>query len=195
MKNLFKNKDSAFDSIIIPIVLFLFGLIILIYKDIIRYALFGFAGISFIYGLFKLLMYYKKPENKKDVLTGVIYLLLGIVIWVFCFFKWSPVQIILRFSLAALFLYTGIIRIIQSFKQKKEFKKIYIVSSSIIIFLAIVLILIDFDISTTGFFISIYAVIETVGFILISKKKADDSKVLEANVLKEIVESNEKGSN
>ena len=186
MKKIIVGSKQEFDSIFEPIAFFLLGIIIFLNpKGIITITLYAFGAIAFVYGLFKILLYYKKPEDKKDIITGLVYMLIGLVIAIFTYFMFDAVQTILRYSLAALFLYTGIIRIAKSFKLGKDLKMIYIVTSAILLFLALILALIDFAITTTGLFLAIYAIIEAVGYILVSKEKIESKIIPEANILKE----------
>ena len=186
MKEKILSKKDEFDSIIEPIAFFLLGIIIFLNpKGIVTISLYVFAAIAFIYGLFKILIYYKNPVDKKDVLTSLLYMFIGLIIAIFTYFMFDAVQTILRYSLAALFIYIAIIRIVKSFKQGKEFKAIYLGTSAILLFLAVILALIDFAISTTGLFLAIHAVVEIVGYILVNKKKVESKIIPDANILSE----------
>ena len=186
MKNKLFNSKLDFDSIIKPIALLLLGIIIFLNpKGIIIISLYAFSIILFLVGIFKILMYYKRPEEKKDILTGLINMLVGIIIAAFTYFAFDTVQVIFRFSIACLLMYTAVMRIVKSFKQPKNIKLVYIITSVLLILLAIILMIFDFHITITGLFIVFYSIIEIVGFIINSKYIEENKKIPEANILKE----------
>ena len=191
MKNkLFKSKTD-FESIIRPIIFLILGIIIFINpKEIITISLYAFSLALFIIGLFKILLYYKRPVDIKEVPTGLVYLLLGLVLAAFTFFAYDTVQIIFRFAIATLLIFTSVLRIVKSFKQSKKIKLLYLITSLILIILAIILMIFDFSIMTTGLFISLYSIIEIVGYIFNSKYTEESTRIPEANVLAEKEEQN-----
>ena len=187
---LFQSK-SDFDSIIKPILFLLIGIILFLNpKGIITITLYAFAVIMFVVGIFKIVMHYVRPFDKKDLLTGLIDIIVGLVVAGFTYFAFDAVQIIFRFTIAALLIYTSVMRIVKAFKQPKNIRLIYFITSLVLILLAIVLMVFDLHITTTGLFIAIYAVVEIVGYILNSKYLEENSKIPEANVVGEKIEQN-----
>ena len=187
---LFQSK-SDFDSIIKPILFLLIGIILFLNpKGIITITLYAFAVIMFVVGIFKIVMHYIRPFDKKDLLTGLIDIIVGLVVAGFTYFAFDAVQIIFRFTIAALLIYTSVMRIVKAFKQPKNIRLIYFITSLVLILLAIVLMVFDLHITTTGLFIAIYAVVEIVGYILNSKYLEENSKIPEANVVGEKIEQN-----
>lgn len=182
---LFQSK-SDFDSIIKPIFLLLIGIILFLNpKGIITITLYAFAAVMFIIGVFKIVMHYIRPFDKKDLLTGLIDIIVGLVVAGFTYFAFDAVQVIFRFTIAALLIYTSVMRIVKAFKQPKNIRLLYLITALLLILMAILLMVIDLDITTTGLFIAIYAVIEIVGFIFNSKYLEENSKIPEATVLGE----------
>ncbi len=187
---LFQSK-SDFDSIIKPILFLLIGIILFLNpKGIITITLYAFATIMFVVGIFKIVMHYVRPFDKKDLLTGLIDIIVGLVVAGFTYFAFDAVQIIFRFTIAALLIYTSVMRIVKAFKQPKNIRLIYLITSLVLILLAIILMVFDLHITTTGLFIAIYAVVEIVGYILNSKYLEENSKIPEANVVGEKIEQN-----
>lgn len=182
---LFQSK-SDFDSIIKPILFLLIGIILFLNpKGIITITLYAFAVVMFVVGIFKIVMHYVRPFDKKDLLTGLIDIIVGLVVAGFTYFAFDTVQIIFRFTIAALLIYTSVMRIVKAFKQPKNIRLIYFITSLVLILLAIVLMVFDLHITTTGLFIAIYAIVEIVGYILNSKYLEENSKIPEATVLGE----------
>ena len=182
---LFQSK-SDFDSIIKPIFLLLIGIILFLNpKGIITITLYAFAAIMFVIGIFMLVMHYIRPFDKKDLLTGLIDIIVGLVIAGFTYFAFDTVQVIFRFTIAALLIYTSVMRIVKAFKQPKNIRLVYLLTALVLILIAIVLMVFDIDISTTGLFIAVYAVVEIVGFIFNSKYLEENRKIPEATVLGE----------
>ena len=186
MKIKLNNSKYDFDSILKPILLLLLGIIIFINpKGIITISLYAFSLVLFLVGVFKLLLFYKRPiEDKKDILVGIINILIGLVIAIFTYFAFDTVQVIFRFAIACLIIFT-VMRIVKAFKQPKNVKTIYLVTSIILLLLAAALMMFDFSITTTGLFISLYSVVEIIGYIINSKYVEENRKIPEANVLSE----------
>lgn len=187
MKIKLNNSKYDFDSILKPILLLLLGIIIFINpKGIITISLYAFSLVLFLVGVFKLLLFYKRPiEDKKDILVGIINILIGLVVAIFTYFAFDTVQVIFRFAIACLIIFTAVMRIVKAFKQPKNVKTIYLVTSIILLLLAAALMMFDFSITTTGLFISLYSVVEIIGYIINSKYVEENRKIPEANVLSE----------
>jgi uncharacterized membrane protein HdeD (DUF308 family) len=182
---IFKPKQE-FDSIVKPILLLIIGIIMFLNpKGIITISLYSIAAIMFVVGLFKIIMHYIAPIDKKILLTGLINLLVGLIIAVFTFFAYDTVQIIFRYSFAALLIFTAVMRIVKAFSLPKNLKLVYLITSSILILIAIVLMVFDLAITTTGLFISLYSIVDIAGYIFNNKYLEENSKIPEATVLKE----------
>jgi hypothetical protein len=142
--------------------------------------------VVFLLGLLKNLLYYKKPDDKKDVVYGTLYMTISVVLAIVIYFAFDEVVVTLfRLGFAVFFAYTGILRFIAAFKMKNKIKLLYVISSLLIILCAVVLaILSDIKLGAIGIFIILYAVIELVGYIL-NKYLSESGNVQEASVVKE----------
>ena len=192
MKKHFTISAYNYDSLIKPILFLILGIVLLTNPNgVVIWSLYIFAIVLFFIGFFKNLLYYKKPEDKKDVVTGTIYMVLAAVIAIVTFFFFNIVQLIFRIALAVLLCYTGVIRIIYDFKQPKNIKKIYLTSSIIIILFAIILaIFSNIEMWTIGLIIILYSILEIVGYVMNRKYIDENAEIKEAAIVKEIETDN-----
>lgn len=149
----------------------------------------GIVGsIITLVGVFRLLLYYKSKEGeKKEVLTGGVLILLGMIMIICAIAFMDKVTDALRITLAIYLLYSGIFRLVYAFKTKGD-KKPYFINALIIIGLGILLIilpgLIDAPLIIIGVLLVLYAIAEIVGFVL-GRKNGTGIAVAEAVVVSE----------
>ncbi len=187
MNKKFVINTYNYDSIISPILFLILGIIFLTNPlEIVKISLLVFCLVVFLLGLLKNLLYYKKPDDKKDIVYGSIYMTISVILAIVIYFAFGTVIVTLfRLGFAVFFAYTGILRLIAAFKKKKNIKLLYVISSLLIIVCAVVLaILSKIEIGAIGIFIILYAVIELVGFIL-NKYLGENDNIQEASVVKE----------
>lgn len=131
----------------------------------------GIVGsIITLVGIFRLLLYYKSKEGeKKEVLTGGVLIILGMVMIICAIAFMDKVTDVLRITLAIYLLYSGIFRLIYAFKIKGN-KKPFFANALIIIGLGVLLLLlpglIDAPLIIIGVLLTLYAITEIVGFVL-----------------------------
>ena len=187
MKKKLNINTYNYDSLIIPIIFLILGIILLTNSKVVTWSLYLISLIIFLFGLFKNLLFYKKPEDKKDVVTGTLFMIIGLLIAALTFFAIEAVEFIFRIALAILLAYTGIIRIIKAFKQPKNIKRLYIVSSILVIICALLLaIFTQIEMWSIGLIIIVYSIIEIAGYIINSKYVDENNTIKEAEVVKEI---------
>ena len=149
----------------------------------------GIVGsIITLVGVFRLLLYYKSKEGeKKEVLTGGVLILLGMIMIICAIAFMDKVTDALRITLAIYLLYSGVFRLVYAFKTKGD-KKPYFINALIIIGLGILLIilpgLIDAPLIIIGVLLVLYAIAEIVGFVL-GRKNGTGIAVAEAVVVSE----------
>ena len=146
------------------------------------------GGVITLVGIFKLLLYYKSKEGeKKEVITGGVLILLGMVMIICAVAFMDKVTDALRITLAVYLLYSGIFRLVYAFKTKGN-KKPYFVNALIIIGLGVLLLLlpglIDAPLIIIGVLLTLYAITEIVGFVL-GRNNGTGVTVTEAVVVSE----------
>ena len=192
MKKKFSINTYNYNSLIVPIVFLILGIVLLTNSKVVTWSLYLISLVLFVFGLFKNLLFYKKPEDKKDVITGTVFMTVGLILAILTFFALSWIELIFRISLAILFVYTGIIRIIKAFKQPKNIKRLYIVSSILIILCALLLaVFTQIEMWSIGLIVIVYSIIEIAGYIINTKYVDDNNTIKEAEVVKEIEHKDE----
>lgn len=144
-------------------------------------------------GVFKLLLYYKSKEGeKKEVLSGGVFIILGMAAIICALVFMDKVIDAFRIILAIYLLYSGIFRLVYAFKTKGD-KKPYFINALIIIGLGILLIilpgLIDAPLIIIGVLLTVYAIAEIVGFVF-GRKNGTGISVAEAVIVNEKIETN-----
>ena len=144
-------------------------------------------------GVFKLLLYYKSKEGeKKEVLSGGVFIILGMAAIICALVFMDKVIDAFRIILAIYLLYSGIFRLVYAFKTKGD-KKPYFINALIIIGLGILLIilpgLIDAPLIIIGVLLTVYAIAEIVGFVF-GRKNGTGISVAEAVIVSEKIETN-----
>ena len=185
MKNEKGIKAYNYESIIKPIIFFLIGILLVTQNEIVEIVTYVLGTVVFLIGLIKIILYYKKPEEKNDVLIGAGYMVIGIAAILLTLLFEGVIKIAFRYIIAAFLLYTAIIRFIQGFKKPKKIKLLYILSSLLVIICAILIATLNIDFHMVGFIIIVYSIIEIVGYILNHKYIDELGKVGEAIIVRE----------
>jgi len=161
--------------------------------NLIKYAMYILGGFVTLLGIFKILIFYKTTDgDKKDNLTGAVYIIIGMAAILFTALFYEQVEMVMRIILAIYLMYVGVFRLISAFKIKGD-KKPYFINALIIILIALLLVIIPgLPLVATGILITIYAIAEIVGFIL-GRKNGTGVKVTEvaeAVIVNEKIENN-----
>lgn len=185
-------KTPEMGESLLTAIIFLFFGIFLITDPVekVKMGICIFGGLVTLVGVFKLLIYYKSTnENKKEILNGGMFILLGMATIVCVLLFYDTVKDLLRYILAIYLLYIGINRIVYTFKIKDN-KLPYFINAGIIIVISILIaaLPIKLELALMGWFIVLYAVVEIIGFIFSKKIAMSAGKVDEAVVVKEKVE-------
>ena len=185
MKNEKGLKTYNYESILKPIIFFLIGILLVSQENIIEAATYVIGIVLFLIGIIKIIIYYKKPEEKKDVLVGAGYMVVGVTLVLLTLLVPDIVRISFRYIISAFLLYTAIVRLIQAFKKPKNIKLLYLLSSILIIICAILIALLNINFHIVGIIIIVYSIIEIVGYILNNKYTEENGKISEAIVVRE----------
>ncbi len=176
------------ESLLAGIIFLIFGIFLITDPvDLIKIAMYILGAFITLLGIFKLLIYYKTTDgNKKEIITGGIFILIGMASILCVAVFPDQVFTVLRIILAIYLLYVGINRLVSAFKVEKD-KKSYFINALIIIAIAVLLVAIPgLSLRFTGIFITLYAIVEIVGFVLGRKSgNTINSKVPEAVIVKE----------
>ena len=180
------------ESLISAIVFLLFGIFLITDpKEIIQIALYIFGGFVAILGVFKLLLFYRATDgNKKEIINGGVFIILGMALILCVAIFYDHVEIVLKFITAIYLLYVGVNRLISAFKTKGD-KKPYFINAGIIILLAALMASIpDMPLFVVGILITIYAITEIVGFVF-GRKNQTEVNVNEAVIVNEQITTKE----
>ena len=180
------------ESLISAIVFLLFGIFLITDpKEIIQIALYIFGGFVAILGVFKLLLFYRATDgNKKEIINGGVFIILGMALILCVAIFYDQVEIVLKFITAIYLLYVGVNRLISAFKTKGD-KKPYFINAGIIILLAALMASIpDMPLFVVGILITIYAITEIVGFVF-GRKNQTEVNVNEAVIVNEQITTKE----
>lgn len=181
MKKVEVKTFNMGESLLSAIVFFLLGVVLFVNPNgMIKFVLYSLGVFSILLGTFKLLVFYKTKdnENKKDVINGVVFMLLGmaIVLCTLIFYDW--VKSVVSLAIAVYLIYVGINRLITAFKAPSGYKKTFFLNAIIIIAVALCLALIpDLPFWGIGLFIIGYSIIEIVGYVLCKKNGVDSTNM------------------
>ena len=179
------------ESLFSAIIFLLFGIFLITDpKSLIQIALYIFGGFVTLLGVFKLLLYYKTPEgNKKEILNGGVFIILGMALILCVAIFYNQVETVLRYITAVYLLYVGINRLVSAFKTKDN-KKPYFINALIIIALAVLMAVIPgMPLRVVGILIVLYAITEIAGFVIGRKNKTNESSVAEAVIINEQIDT------
>ena len=180
------------ESIFSAIIFLIFGIFLMTDpQDMIKIAMYILGGFITLFGVFKLLMYYKISDsnnsNKRDVINGGAFIIIGMAVILCTAIFYDAVETVLRIVIAIYLLYVGINRMVSAFKVKGN-KKPYFVNAIVIIAIAVALAAIpNLPLIVVGILITLYAIVEVVGFIL--GRKNNPQGITEAVVIKEQIET------
>ncbi len=179
------------ESLFSAIIFLIFGIFLITDpKSIIQIALYIFGGFVTLLGIFKLLLYYKTSDgNKKEILNGGVFILLGMALILCVAIFYNQVETVLRYITAIYLMYVGINRLVSAFKTKGD-KKPYFINALIIIFLAVLMAVIPgMPLFVVGILITLYAITEIVGFVFGRKNKTETNTVTEAVIINEQIDT------
>lgn len=181
------------ESLFSAIIFLIFGIFLITNPvNLIKYFMYILGGFVTLLGIFKILIFYKTTDgDKKDNLTGAVFIIIGMAAILFTALFYEQVEMVLRIIFAVYLMYVGIFRLINAFKIKGD-KKPYFINALIIILIALLLVIIPgLPLVATGILITIYAIAEIVGFVLGRKNgTVKDNEVKEAVIVNEKIETN-----
>jgi len=182
-KNIIKNDDIS-ESLIKSILFFILGIVLAANpNEVVSFILYMLAGLFFILGAIKLIIYYRNPLNKNAVISGVAYMLFSIATAIFTYALFDIVETVLRYTIAIFFIYTGIVRIIKSFSVHGKVKLIYILNSLIMFLISVIVAAISsLPLRILGIIICLYGIVEIVSYIFYKKETKEyikEAKIIE----------------
>ncbi len=168
------------ESLLPTLVFLVFGIFLMTEPvNILKTAMYILGGVIALIGVFNLLIFYKTGENKKEIINGGVYIIIGMVTILCVAIFYDTVEMVLRWLFAIYLLYVGINRLVSSFKAIGN-KTPYFINSILIILIAILLVAIPgLPLIAVGAFITGYAVVEIVGFIFGKKNSMSVTTVKE----------------
>lgn len=178
------------ESIFAAIIFLIFGIFLVTNPGKILKTVVIILGIVIsLVGAFKLLVYYKmKDGEKKEVLSGGAFIVLGMASIICALIWFEQIQTVLRIILAIYLIYVGIYRFVYAFKAKGD-KKPYFINAGIILLIGVLLITIPglifkAPLVTMGILIILYSIAEIFGFV-VGRKNGNGVTVAEAVVISE----------
>lgn len=197
MKKIEVRTYNMGESLFNAILFFILGIILFTNPNgIVKVLIYIIGGISILIGIFKLLMCYKLPEtkeNQKEIVNGLVYMIIGMVTIVCAIIFFDAVENVLRLTFAVFLLYVGINRFINAFKAPKGNKAVYFVNSLLIVASSVALALINnLPLRMIGLFIIGYSIIEIIGYILCKREDDKRNTIEEAMVIEEKEENEDK---
>ena len=129
-----------------------------------------------------------KDGEKKEVLSGGAFIVLGMASIICALIWFEQIQTVLRIILAIYLIYVGIYRFVYAFKAKGD-KKPYFINAGIILLIGVLLITIPglifkAPLVTMGILIILYSIAEIFGFV-VGRKDGNGVTVAEAVVISE----------
>ncbi len=203
------NKKSKFriyksgESILFVVLFLVLGIILITNSQ--KAVLYTTGAFALIIGVFKLLLYYKLPENvedkleyKKTLLSGMFFLTFGSAVVVSTSVVFSTVVNVLFLILSIYFLYAGIYQTVRAFKVKKQKRMAYLIVAGVVFLFGILLLILRNDMPTiiTGIFLILYAITEIFYFVIAKEEKPVRDVVKEVEIIKaedvKLIEKKEK---
>lgn len=203
------NKKSKFriyksgESILFAVLFLVLGIILITNSQ--KAVLYTTGAFALIIGVFKLLLYYKLPENvedkseyKKTLLSGMFFLTFGSAVVVSTSVVFSTVVNVLFLILSIYFLYAGIYQTVRAFKEKKQKRMPYLIVAGVVFLFGILLLILRNDMPTiiTGIFLILYAITEIFYFVIAKEEKPVRDVVKEVEIIKaedvKLIEKKEK---
>ena len=197
MKKIEVKTYNMGESLFNAILFFILGIILFTNPNgVVKFVIYILGAFSILIGIFKLLVYYQTAQfnpNKKEIVNGMIYMLIGMITIICSIVFFDAIETVLRLTVSIFLLYVGINRLINTFKQPKGEKIIYFVNALLIIALSISLAFIqNLPFRIVGLFIIVYSIIEIIGFILCKRKSNIKESIKEATVILEKENTQEK---
>ena len=197
MKKIEVKTYNMGESLFNAILFFILGIILFTNPNgVVKFVIYILGAFSILIGIFKLLVYYQTSQfnpNKKEIINGMIYMLIGMITIICSIVFFDAIETVLRLTVSIFLLYVGINRLINTFKQPKGEKIIYFVNALLIIALSISLAFIqNLPFRIVGLFIIVYSIIEIIGFILCKRKSNIKESIKEATVILEKETTEEK---
>ncbi len=197
MKKIEVKTYNMGESLFNAILFFILGIILFTNPNgVVKFVIYILGAFSILIGIFKLLVYYQTAQfnpNKKEIVNGMIYMLIGMITIICSIVFFDAIETVLRLTVSIFLLYVGINRLINTFKQPKGEKIIYFVNALLIIALSISLAFIqNLPFRIVGLFIIVYSIIEIIGFILCKRKSNIKESIKEATVILEKETTEEK---
>lgn len=177
------------ESLLSALVFLIFGIFLITNPvKLIKIAMYILGSALALIGIFKILLYYKSNDgNKKDTITGTVYIILGFAAILCTAIFYDGVETVMRVLLAIYLLYVGVYRLVYAFKAPGD-KRLYFANAGIIILIAILLAVIPgLPLFVMGIFITLYALVEIAGFVVGRKDGAQS--VSEAVIVNEKIET------
>ena len=189
MKKVEIKSYNMGESLFSAILFFILGIILFTNPNgVVKIVIYILGGFSILAGVFKLLIYSKTSQynsNPKEIVSGVIYMLIGMATIICSIIFFDAIETVLRLGDAMYLLYVGLNRLTSAFKEPKANRTVYLINAFIIIAGGIALALIKgLPFKIVGLFIIGYSVIEIIGFFT-CKKNNNTTVIKEAIVIEE----------
>lgn len=178
------------ESLLNSILFLIFGVILFTNPNgVVKFGIYALGAFAILAGIFKLLVYCKTAQYNpsiKEIVNGIIYLLIGTATILCSFIFFDAIETVLRLAVATFLLYIGVNRLISAFKVPKRNKVFYLINSLLIIGSGIALALIQgLPFKIIGLFIIGYAILELISFILYHVKiEPEENGIEEAKITK-----------
>lgn len=190
MKKIEVKAYNMGESLFNALLFFILGVILFTNPNgVVKIVIYILGAFVLLSGIFKLLVYYKTAQynpNKKEIINGMIYMILGMATITCSLVFFDAIETVLRLAVAVFLLYIGLNRLINAIKEPKGNKLVYLINSILIIGSGIALAIIKgLPFKIVGLFIIGYSIIEIFGFIFYKKNDDNKSKIKEAKILKE----------
>lgn len=197
MKRIEVKTYNMGESLFNAILFFILGIVLFTNPNgVVKFVIYILGVFSILAGIFKLLVYYKTAQfnpNKKEIVNGMMYMILGMITIVCAIVFFDAIETVLRLTVAVFLLYIGINRLINAFKEAKGSRAIYFINAILIIGAAIALALIqNLPFRIVGLFIVGYSIIEMIGFIFCKRKMNSKMEIKEATIILEKEEDTDK---
>ncbi len=180
------REPINFASLFISVIALILGIVLLVNSSDSIFKIIGYmtSGILLILGLIKIIIYFKRRESFGDIASGILWMILGGLIYLFP----QSVSIGLSIMIGGLVLFNGINRLILGIVVRSidnNGSKVFIIDSILLIIVGFIIITQRF-LNLIGLFLIIYAISELVSYIYYTTQHKDYSEVLNKKVSKEV---------
>lgn len=189
MKKVEVKSYNMGESLFSAILFFILGIILFTNPNgVVKIVIYILGGFSILAGVFKLLVYSKTSQynqNPKEIINGVIYMLIGMATIICSIIFFDAIETVLRLGVAMYLLYVGLNRLTSAFKESKANRTVYLINAFLIIAAGIALAVIKgLPFKIVGLFIVGYSIVEIIGFFT-CKKNTSNTVIKEAIVIEE----------